>query len=136
MAKNQEPSVKEVIERLQETFTRAEQNVAKALKDVSERLAETQVEAKRKVEELLGHLSAKELKELTARLPDESLSALKSFREDFETRFEEGTSAFFGLLGLASKAEVEDLNRKLVQLSRRLKELEGAKKPARARAQA
>ena len=118
---------KEVLERIQETFQKAEHNVAKAFKDLTERLVETQSEAKKRFDEVLALLTTKELVE---RLPlDEAKAKVAAVRQDFESRFEESTELLWEKLGLASKADVLELTKKLSAVSKRLKELE-AKRPA------
>jgi polyhydroxyalkanoate synthesis regulator phasin len=118
---------KEVIERIQDTFQKAEHSVARAFKDLTERLVETQSEAKKRFDELLSLLTTKELVE---RLPlDEAKAKVAAVRQDFESKFEESTELLWEKLGLATKADVLDLTKKLSSLSKRLKELE-AKRPA------
>lgn len=130
-----EDGIKELIERAQETLHEAELNVLKAFKDLSERVQATQAEARKKVDEVLENWPAKAVfDKLTDRAEIEA--KVSGLRDGFETRFEEGTEAFWSRLGLATKADVQDVSRKLVTLSKRVKELESAGPKRRTRAEA
>jgi polyhydroxyalkanoate synthesis regulator phasin len=129
MAKKQqhEDGLKEFLERAQETFREAEENVLKAFKDLGERMASTQAEARKKVEELVANWPAKDLFDQFS--DREHLEAkVNEVRHGLEHRLEEGTEAFWARLGLATKGDLQDIGRKLSALSKRVKELEPQQK--------
>jgi len=131
MAKKENDNFKEILDRLQDTFKQAELNVAKAFKDLGERLVDTQQEAKKRVDDVLATLKKKDLAEPV----EDALAKVAAVREDFEERFGHSTELLWEKLGLASKADIADLTKKLAQLTKRLAALEG-KKPVRARSEA
>jgi hypothetical protein len=52
----------------------------------------------------------------------------RSLRADAEKRFERGIEGVLGVLQIASKGDVQKLDRKIGQISRKLKDIERAKK--------
>lgn len=138
--KKKEDGFKELIERAQETLHEAELNVLKAFKDLSERVQATQADARKKIDEVLENWPAKavfdKLSERAGSERAEIEAKVSDLREGWENRFEEGTEAFWSRLGLATKADVQDVSRKLATLSKRFKELESAGPKRRTRAEA
>jgi len=122
MAKKELDTLKELFDRVQETYHQAEKNALKAFNHLATRFYGTQAEAKKRVDEVLTHLTAKDL---TSRLQiEEALHKLASVRHDVETRVEEGTEHLLAKIGIATKADIEQVNRKIVAVNRKLKQLE------------
>lgn len=76
----------------------------------------------------------KAAKEFSERL-SEVFGETKDLRHGLETKVEQSTEAFWSALGLATKAELADTQKKVTQLQKRVKELEGSK-PTRRGAEA
>lgn len=123
MAKKEPEAIKDLVERLQDSLSKAEDNVAKTFKELTDKLAEAQLEAKKRFDELVESLTGTELKAL----PQDVLAKVTDLREQLEGKLD--SASMFAALGLATKADLQESNRKIAALQRRVKELEGNKKP-------
>ncbi len=127
-----EDSVKVRLERVQEavqeSLKKAEQNLQRSLKEIGERFNEAQAEAKKRLDEVVAALDASDL----AALPQDALHKVSALREELAERL--GPEALWSALGLATKSDFQELSRKVNSLSKRVKELEGNKRPAQKRA--
>jgi replicative DNA helicase len=133
--KQSEDSVKVRLERVQEavqeSLKKAEQNLQRSLKEIGEKFAEAQAEAKKRLDEVVEAVEESDF----ASQAQDALQRAKTLRDDLAEKI--GPEALWGALGLATKSDLQDLSRKLNALSKKVKELEGGKRPApRARAEA
>ena len=129
MAKKETNQLKEVLERVQGTLKDAEETVVASFKDAGERLQGAQTEAKKRIEAALESFSGPELTDRLAL--NEALADLKA---GFENRIEVSGELLWAKLGLATKADVDALSRKVAALTRKLNALETKKTGRRAEA--
>ncbi|MGH0031845.1 MAG: hypothetical protein ACQGVC_18810 [Myxococcota bacterium] len=61
---------------------------------------------------------------------------LEKVRKDAEKRYEEGVETFLKALQIASKSDVQRIDRKISQLNKKLKEMERARAPKKVKAPA
>lgn len=121
----QHEGVKELVEKVQASFKTAEESLAKTLKELSERLADAQQDAKKRLDEVLALVQGKDLQDLQ----DDALARVQALREEVEGKLD--PAALFAALGLATKQDVANANKKIAALTKRVNELEGSKKPSR-----
>jgi len=126
-----EDSVKVRLERVQEavqdSLKKAEQNLQRSLKEISAKFAEAQHEAKKRLDEVVADLGQADF----AHLPQDAMNKVNALREELADKL--GPEALWSALGLATKSDFETLSKKLNTLSKKVKDLEGGKRPTTAR---
>lgn len=126
--KKEQDGVKELVEKVQQSFKTAEEAFQKTVKELSERLADAQGEAKKRLDEVLALVQGKDFQELQ----EDALAKVVALRDEVEGRLDR--EAFWSAIGLATKSDLDAANKKIAALSRRVKELEGSKASRRAEA--
>ena len=124
MAQQQVHSDEEGIERFREMFGSFESEFERVQKDLKarRRLLERRFDAGRKDLEKRARKVRKDLRKSPA------FKRLDNLRRDATRQFEEGAEALLKALQIASKSDVQRIDRKLSQLTRKLKALERAKR--------
>jgi len=127
----QEDTVKVRLERVQkavqESLEKAEQNLQRSLKDIGAKFADAQHEAKKRLDEVVAELGQSDL----AHLPQDALLKVNALREELSEKL--GPEALWNALGLATKNDFDSLSKKLNTLAKKVKDLEGAKRPSTAK---
>ena len=119
--------VQEGVERVSEAFDSINDEFQRVQKRVRSRRRnlEKQMRTQRRDFEKETRKQVKKLRTEMRKNP--ALKRVRSAIEDVQKRFESGVDAVVGTLGMASKADVARLDRKIGQINRKLKELEKAR---------
>ncbi len=127
----QQSLVENGIERIQSAVGQASRRIQKLQRQVDARrkTVEKELSARRRK---LEHRAQKEVARLVGRA--QKLPLVKraaSLRDDASRQLESGVEAILGALQIASRGEVQRLDRKLGQITRKLREIEkGVEEPA------
>jgi Ser-tRNA(Ala) deacylase AlaX len=90
--------------------------------DTERKSFEKRIESQRKA---IERRTQRQLERLLARLRESKLAhRAETLREDAAQRLETGASALLGALQIASKGDLDRIDRKLSQLTRKLKDIE------------
>jgi Ser-tRNA(Ala) deacylase AlaX len=90
--------------------------------DAERKSFEKRIESQRKA---IERRTQRQLERLLARLRESKLAhRAETLREDAAQRLETGASALLGALQIASKGDLDRIDRKLSQLTRKLKDIE------------
>jgi dsDNA-specific endonuclease/ATPase MutS2 len=125
MAQQQAHSVEEGIDRFREMFGSFESEFERVQKDLKARrkLLEKRFDAGRKD---FGKRARKVRKELRK---NPTFKQLDNLRRDAARQIEQRAEGFLSALQIASKSDVQRIDRKLTQLTRKLKQLERTNGP-------
>jgi hypothetical protein len=120
----QEGFVQEGVDRLNEAFQSIDGEFQRVQKQMARRRRslETQLTSQRKKVE---KRTRKQLNRFQSELKKSPVyKRAESFRKDAVKQIESGVDSFLGLLQIASKADLDRIDRKLSTIGRRLKEIE------------
>jgi hypothetical protein len=127
--------VQEGIDRFRDAFGNLEDELERVQKQIRTRRRrfEKQLDANRSAIEKRISSGRKDLEKRTRKLREDvrknrAFQRLDSLRKDATRRYEEGVESLLGLLQIASKGDVQRIDRKISQLSRKLKDMEQQKK--------
>jgi hypothetical protein len=127
--------VQEGIDRFRDAFGNLEDELERVQKQIRTRRRrfEKQLDANRSAIEKRISSGRKDLEKRTRKLREDvrknrAFQRLDSLRKDATRRYEEGVESLLGLLQIASKGDVQRIDRKISQLSRKLKDMEHQKK--------
>jgi len=127
--------VQEGIDRFRDAFGNLEDELERVQKQIRTRRRrfEKQLDANRSAIEKRISSGRKDLEKRTRKLREDvrknrAFQRLDSLRKDATRRYEEGVESLLGLLQIASKGDVQRIDRKISQLSRKLKDVEQQKK--------
>lgn len=127
--------VQDGIDRFRDAFGNIEDEVERVQKNIRTRRRkfEKRVEIGRKDFEKRVETGRKDFEKRTRRLRTEvsktpTFKRLDGIRKDATKRYEEGVETLLNTLQVASKGDVKRIDRKISQLSKKLKEMERAKK--------
>jgi hypothetical protein len=127
--------VQEGIDRFRDAFGNLEDELERVQKQIRSRRRklEKQLDANRSAIEKRISSGRKDLEKRTRRLREEvrknrTFQRLEGIRRDATRRYEEGVESFLALLQIASRGDLERIDRKISQLARKLKEMEQQKK--------
>jgi hypothetical protein len=127
--------VQEGIDRFRDAFGNLEDELERVQKQIRtrRRKLEKQLDANRSAIEKRISSGRKDLEKRTRRIREEvrknpAFQRLDEIRKDATRRYEEGVESFLALLQIASKGDLDRIDRKISQLSRKLKEMEQQKK--------
>jgi hypothetical protein len=127
--------VQEGIDRFRDAFGNLEDELERVQKQIRSRRRklEKRLETNRSAIEKRISSGRKDLEKRTRKIREEvrknrAFQRLEGIRKDATRRYEEGVESFLALLQIASKGDLERIDRKLSQLSRKLKEIEQQKK--------
>ena len=112
------------------TFLEAEEGLVATVRELLEAKVSSSTELRAQLDELLGKIRAHKVWEKVSK--SSTVIALSDYREGVEHKVEEVTGRIIGSLQIASTSEVEELqkqlksiNRKVNELNRKLKSLDG-----------
>ena len=135
MSEQQASIVQEGIDRFRDAFGNLEDELERVQKQIRtrRRKLEKQLDANRTAIEKRLSSGRKEVEKRTRRLREEvrknrAFQRLDGIRKDATRRYEEGVESFLALLQIASKGDLERIDRKISQIARKLKEMETQKK--------
>jgi hypothetical protein len=127
--------VQDGIDRFRDAFGNIEDEVERVQKNIRSRRRkfEKRVETGRKDFEKRVETGRKDFEKRTRKLRTEvsknpTFKRLDGIRKDATKRYEEGVETLLNTLQVASKGDVKRIDRKISQLSKKLKEMERAKK--------
>ena len=127
--------VQDGIDRFRDAFGNIEDEVERVQKRIRirRRKLEKRIEANRKDFEKRIESGRKDFEKRTKKLRTEArknpaFKRLDDIRKDATKRYEEGIETLLRTLQIASKGDVQRIDRKISQLSKKLKEMEQAKK--------
>lgn len=127
--------VQDGIDRFRDAFGNIEDEVERVQKNIRTRRRkfEKRVEIGRKDFEKRVETGRKDFEKRTRKLRTEvrknpTFKRLDGIRKDATKRYEEGVETLLNTLQVASKGDVKRIDRKISQLSKKLKEMERAKK--------
>ena len=127
--------VQDGIDRFRDAFGNIEDEVERVQKNIRirRRKLEKRVESGRKDFEQRVDTGRKDFEKRTRKLRTEvsknpTFKRLDGIRKDATKRYEEGVETLLNTLQVASKGDVQRIDRKISQLSKKLKEMERAKK--------
>jgi len=119
MSQNQR-KMKKMFGQIQHTFQDAEKTVLGLFHELSGKMGYVQDETKKKIDSLLVGI-AKSSKDS---MVDGARAKVAMMRQDFEIKVEESTELLWDRLGLATKDDIDHVLRKVVEINKRLKEVE------------
>jgi len=126
--------VQDGIDRFRDAFGNIEDEVERVQKRfrVRRRKLEKQLESNRRDFEKRVDSQRKDFEKRTKKLRTEvrknpTYKRLDGFVKDVSKRYEEGVESLLGTLQIASKSDVQRIDRKISQLSKKLKEMERAR---------
>jgi len=124
MTQQQAHSDQEGIERFREMFGSFESEFERVQRELKarRRLLERRFDAGRKDIEKRARKARKDLRK------NPTFKRLDNLRRDVTRQLEQGAESLLGALQIASKSDVQRIDRKLTQLNRKLKALERAKR--------
>ena len=127
--------VQDGIDRFRDAFGSLEDEFERVQKQLrgGRRKLEKQLDTNRKDIEKRIDSGRKDIEKRAKKLGAEvrknpNFKRLDSLRKDAEKRYEEGVETFLKVLQIASKSDVRRIDRKISQLTKKLKEMEKAKK--------
>ena len=131
----QESIVQEGIHRFRGAFDSIEEGVERVQKDLKarRRLIEKRVDAGRKDVEKRFDAGRKDIDKRARKLrkdlrKDPRVKKLEGWRREATRQLEQGFDGILSALQIASKGDVQRIDRKLTQLNRKLKEIERARR--------
>ena len=126
MAKQQTSVVQDGVDQIKQVVRRADRELKKIQKQVEtrrRRLAKEVTTRRRLIEKR----AQKELGRIQKQIQKQPLvKRAEAFRADASERIERGVSTFLDVLPIATKSDVERIDRKVSALGRKLKEMEKA----------
>ncbi len=127
--------VQDGIDRFRDAFGNIEDELERVQKNIRirRRKLEKRVESGRRDFEKRVETGRKDFEKRTRKLRTEvrknpTFKRLDDIRKDATKRYEEGVETLLNTLQVASKGDVQRIDRKISQLSKKLKEMERAKK--------
>lgn len=128
--------VQDSVDRFRDAFGSIEGEFEKVQKDLLARRKklEKRLTGQRKDLEKRFASQRKDLEKRTKKLRTEieknpTVKRIEGMRKDANKQFEQGVSDVLGALQIASKGDVQRIDRKISQLNRKLKEMERAARP-------
>jgi hypothetical protein len=127
--------VQEGIDRFRDAFGNLEDELERVQKQIRtrRRKLEKQLDANRSAIEKRISSGRRDLERRTRRIREEvrknpAFQRLEGIRKDATRRYEEGVESVLALLQIASKGDLQRIDRKISQLAKKLKEMEQQKK--------
>jgi hypothetical protein len=127
--------VQEGIDRFRDAFGNLEDELERVQKQIRtrRRKIEKQLDANRSAIEKRISSGRRDLERRTRRIREEvrknrAFQRLEGIRKDATRRYEEGVESVLALLQIASKGDLQRIDRKISQLAKKLKEMEQQKK--------
>jgi len=132
--------IQEGVDRFRDAFGSFEDELARVQKQLQARRKkiEKRFESGRKDLEKRIASERKRLERRTQKLRSElgknpTVKRLETMRKDATKQFEQGVTDVLGALQIASKSDLQRIDRKISQLNKKLKEMDGAKGNGRAK---
>ena len=118
--------VESSIDRVQEAFRNVEDGFDKFQKDLAKRRKRVEKDAQKRVKQLRTDLRKNKLVKRVETLQKDTVKQIETLQKDTAKQIESGVETLLSTLQIASQSDLKKIDRKLGQLSRKLREIEKA----------
>ncbi|MEM7413260.1 MAG: hypothetical protein AAF430_23720 [Myxococcota bacterium] len=126
--------VREAVGSLEDEFQRVQKDLEGRRKKLEKRVASERKAFEKRVQTRRREIEKRTKKFRTEIEKSGPVKRLEALRKDATKQFEQGVSDVLSTLRIASKTDVQRIDRKISQLNRKLREMEGAKPRTNAKA--